>query len=103
MVLPRRLVDDVVVTYRITVVCTGNICRSPMAEWVLREPFEAAGLGDRLGRRRVYLVGVVWFALASLLCALYISALAFYLAGVATTASPSPWPALSIFHASSGR
>ena len=48
MVLPRRLVDDVVVTYRITVVCTGNICRSPMAEWVLRERFEAAGLGDRV-------------------------------------------------------
>lgn len=35
-------------TYRITVVCTGNICRSPMAEWVLRERFEAAGLGDRV-------------------------------------------------------
>lgn len=32
--------------YRITVVCTGNICRSPMAAFVLRERFEAAGLTD---------------------------------------------------------
>ncbi len=32
--------------YRICVVCSGNICRSPMAEYVLREAFEAAGLGD---------------------------------------------------------
>ncbi len=27
-------------------------------------------LGDRIGRRRIFLVGVVWFALASLLCGL---------------------------------
>jgi protein-tyrosine phosphatase len=27
-------------------VCTGNICRSPMAEVVLRTRFAAAGLGD---------------------------------------------------------
>lgn len=32
--------------YRITVVCTGNICRSPMAEFVLRERFAEAGLED---------------------------------------------------------
>lgn len=35
-------------SYRITVVCTGNICRSPMAEFVLRERFEAAGLSDQV-------------------------------------------------------
>ena len=34
--------------YRVTVVCTGNICRSPMGEFVLRERFEQAGLGDRV-------------------------------------------------------
>ncbi|WP_234346511.1 low molecular weight protein-tyrosine-phosphatase [Cellulomonas timonensis] len=34
--------------YRIMTVCTGNICRSPMAEVVLRQRFEDAGLGDRV-------------------------------------------------------
>jgi len=34
--------------YRVTVVCHGNICRSPMAEFVLREAFEDAGLADRV-------------------------------------------------------
>ncbi|AXK44787.1 low molecular weight protein-tyrosine-phosphatase [Brachybacterium saurashtrense] len=34
-------------TYRILTVCTGNICRSPMAEYVLRAALEDAGLGDR--------------------------------------------------------
>ncbi|HEY0187834.1 MAG TPA: low molecular weight protein-tyrosine-phosphatase [Cellulomonas sp.] len=29
-------------------VCTGNICRSPMAEVVLRDRLEQAGLGDRV-------------------------------------------------------
>ncbi|MFC0646975.1 low molecular weight protein-tyrosine-phosphatase [Cellulomonas phragmiteti] len=29
-------------------VCTGNICRSPMAEIVLRERLAAAGLGDQV-------------------------------------------------------
>ena len=34
--------------YRVVVVCWGNICRSPMAEFILREAFEDAGLGDRV-------------------------------------------------------
>ena len=33
--------------YRVIVVCTGNICRSPMGEFILREKFEEAGLGER--------------------------------------------------------
>jgi protein-tyrosine phosphatase len=32
--------------YRVMAVCTGNICRSPMAEVVLRDRFAAAGLGE---------------------------------------------------------
>lgn len=35
-------------TYRICVVCTGNICRSPMLEFLLREAFEEAGLADQV-------------------------------------------------------
>ena len=34
--------------YRVTVVCWGNICRSPMGEYLLREAFDDAGLGDRV-------------------------------------------------------
>jgi protein-tyrosine phosphatase len=30
--------------YRVTFVCTGNICRSPMAEWILRHHVAEAGL-----------------------------------------------------------
>ncbi|PFG34766.1 low molecular weight protein-tyrosine-phosphatase [Sanguibacter antarcticus] len=33
---------------RIMTVCTGNICRSPMAEIVLRERLDAAGLGEHV-------------------------------------------------------
>jgi protein-tyrosine phosphatase len=35
-------------TYRITMVCSGNICRSPIAEVVLRRLAGQAGLGDRV-------------------------------------------------------
>ena len=34
--------------YRVTVVCTGNICRSPMGELLLRERFAEAGLADEV-------------------------------------------------------
>ncbi len=33
---------------RVMTVCTGNICRSPMAEVVLRDRLERAGLADRV-------------------------------------------------------
>ncbi|MCT4357678.1 low molecular weight phosphotyrosine protein phosphatase [Streptomyces sp. Je 1-79] len=35
-------------TYRVCFVCTGNICRSPMAESVFRARVEEAGLADRV-------------------------------------------------------
>lgn len=34
--------------FRVVFVCTGNICRSPMAEVVFRTLAERAGLGDRV-------------------------------------------------------
>ena len=34
--------------YRVCFVCTGNICRSPMAEVVFRALVERAGLADRI-------------------------------------------------------
>ncbi len=34
--------------YRICVVCTGNICRSPMGEFLLRERLAEEGLGERV-------------------------------------------------------
>lgn len=34
--------------FRVTVVCLGNICRSPMGEAVLRERIREAGLADRV-------------------------------------------------------
>lgn len=34
--------------YRVCFVCTGNICRSPMAEAVFRSVVQAAGLADRV-------------------------------------------------------
>ena len=39
---------DAAQLFRVSFVCTGNICRSPMAEVVLRSLAEHAGLGERL-------------------------------------------------------
>lgn len=46
MSLPKQRIPEG--PYRIVVVCLGNICRSPMAEQVLRADLERAGLGDRV-------------------------------------------------------
>ena len=40
--------DGMPTPYTVMVVCTGNICRSPMAEVVLRERFAAAGLAHHV-------------------------------------------------------
>ena len=37
--------------FRVIFVCTGNICRSPMAEVVFRDIAEKQGLGDRIVSR----------------------------------------------------
>jgi len=37
--------------FRVVFVCTGNICRSPMAEIVFRDLADVAGLGDRVVSR----------------------------------------------------
>src|SRR5579875_3600211 len=37
--------------YRICLVCLGNICRSPMAEVILRDELDRAGLADRVVAR----------------------------------------------------
>jgi len=34
--------------FRVLVVCTGNTCRSPMAEWILRDILEKRGLSTRV-------------------------------------------------------
>lgn len=34
--------------YRVCVICSGNICRSPMGEVILRSMLESAGLDDRV-------------------------------------------------------
>jgi len=35
-------------TYRVCVICSGNICRSPMGEVILRSMLRSAGLGDQV-------------------------------------------------------
>jgi protein-tyrosine phosphatase len=46
---PRRTTATPAGTpYRVAVVCLGNICRSPMADVVLNDRIEKAGLADRV-------------------------------------------------------
>jgi protein-tyrosine phosphatase len=45
--LPPRTTPDGT-PYRVAVVCLGNICRSPMADVVINDRLEAAGLDDQV-------------------------------------------------------
>jgi protein-tyrosine phosphatase len=44
----EAMTPSAVEPFRVVFVCTGNICRSPMAEVVFRECADAAGLGARV-------------------------------------------------------
>jgi protein-tyrosine phosphatase len=46
--MPRDPDEPLDEAFRICMVCTGNICRSPMAEIVLRDLVDKAGLSDRV-------------------------------------------------------
>ncbi|MCS5715854.1 low molecular weight phosphotyrosine protein phosphatase [Herbiconiux sp. CPCC 205716] len=46
--MSREPEDPPEAAFRICMVCTGNICRSPMAEIVLRDLVEKAGLSGRV-------------------------------------------------------
>jgi protein-tyrosine phosphatase len=49
VVLPRgRVGEDGQMPFRVCLVCMGNICRSPMAEAVLRHQLDEAGLGGEV-------------------------------------------------------
>jgi protein-tyrosine phosphatase len=43
----HQLTTMMIMNYRILFVCHGNICRSPMAEFVMKELVEKAGVADR--------------------------------------------------------
>ena len=47
-IMPRDTEEPADEAFRICMVCTGNICRSPMAEVVLRDLVERAGLGGKV-------------------------------------------------------
>ena len=49
--------------FRVCMVCTGNICRSPMAEIILRQQLEQAGLSGGMAGERVVVdsVGVAGY------------------------------------------
>lgn len=56
-VLPAMITEDVVTQFRVMTVCTGNICRSPMAEVVLRAALAEAGLDEAVSVRSTAVTG----------------------------------------------
>lgn len=44
----RKVIMDQTADLHVTFVCTGNICRSPMAERILADLLDREGLGDRV-------------------------------------------------------
>ena len=47
--------------YTVMTVCTGNICRSPMAEIILRTEFERRGLADKVNVESIMKTLITFF------------------------------------------
>ena len=48
MAAEKRLLKGVYMSIRVLFICHGNICRSPMAEYILKDMAEKRGLKDIL-------------------------------------------------------
>ena len=74
--------------FRITAVCLGNICRSPMAEAVIRARVEDAGLGALVLGKPKHILAELWLQLRQVLSRALVGERAVLLGNAAQTIHP---------------